>query len=727
MKFSNFSKISPIKKNEKSKISKSIINSPYIIEGEINKQKIIYDQKYSLKNFIPIKDEKNEIKIIGSGSFGNVYLSKNIVDKKIYAIKHMEKIKLLKILHSLKGIYNEIEIQSRISHENIIKILYTHEDKENFDLIMEYAENGNLFHYIRKKNGLNELQSFQLFIQVVNAVNFLHKNDLIHRDIKPENILLFNPNKNSHNIYLVKLCDFGWCVKINKDETRKTFCGTTEYMSPELIEHKGYSKEIDVWSLGILLYEMIHGYSPFRPKKKKFEEKEVFDNIKKHNIKFGKKISIRCKKLIYNLLDMNKNKRFKVEDIYNSDFVKYYEKNRIYIPLINEDIFDKNEYNKNNNNVINKNCICNNKIKKFNNSFVNKIPNDIYSMFVTKRNSRNKYEKINHSFDKDNIYSFINNIDKKDNRNKRNKNINKINIINSNSRINLNTEKIYFTKKLNNTNTSFEKTYKQKSITNLNSAKNSFYKIKNNKHYKKENENDTIKSDLFSQNFIKYIIKDFQSNNTNNIRKTPEIRNILFDTQIKESKEKNKNKLELGSSKEKQEKNNFKEIKIFNINLPQKINKNKNRIKYLTERNSKSKSKNKEKINNTNQRKKLNDIRIKKKQYNKNISAKSEKIYINKINNINYQNNNIKNFYIINNTNINKIENDYINKKEILFENYLKKVKINEKNINNNKESEISMTPKKNKDNTKINPIKLLGDFKKEYNHFHIINNDEKK
>ena len=144
----------------------------------------------------------------------------------------------------------------------------------------------------------------------------------------------------------------------------------------------------------------------------------------------------------------------------------------------------------------------------------------------------------------------------------------------------------------------------------------------------------------------------------------------------------------------------------------------------MTERNSKSKSKNKEKISNTNTRKQLN-IRIQKMRCN-NISPKSERMYINKINNINYQNNNINNFYIINNTNIG---NDYINKKEILFENYLKKVKINEKKnkINSSKESEISMTPKKNKDNTKINPIKLLGDFKKEYNHFHIINNDEKK
>ena len=103
---------------------------------------------------------------------------------------------------------------------------------------------------------------------------------------------------------------------------------------------------------------------------------------------------------------------------------------------------------------------------------------------------------------------------------------------------------------------------------------------------------------------------------------------------------------------------------------------------------------------------------------------------MNRINNINYQNNNINNFYIINNTNINNIKNDYLNEKEILFENYLKNVKIKEKNDvrnNNNSSQETvkNLTPKKNKDNVKINPIKLLGDFKIEFRRFY--NNDGKK
>ena len=102
---------------------------------------------------------------------------------------------------------------------------------------MEYAPKGNLFFYIQKNRCLSESKSFQFFIKIVNAIHFLHKNNYIHKDIKPENILLFDNN-------IVKLCDFGWCVEI-KDRPRKTYCGTTEYIAPEMINETFYGKEID--------------------------------------------------------------------------------------------------------------------------------------------------------------------------------------------------------------------------------------------------------------------------------------------------------------------------------------------------------------------------------------------------------------------------------------------------------------------------------------------------
>ena len=297
---------------------KFIPDSKYLVKGYIL-PKIVYDNTYELNNFVPVMD-KNNPRIIGSGSYGQVFLAFNTIDKKLYAIKHMEKDCLQNALHSLSGIYTEIEIQSRIRHPNIIQLLYVKETKTSFDLVMDYANSGSLFDYIRRNKGLSESKSFQLFIQVVNAIYFLHDNDLIHRDIKPENILLFDYNN-------VKLCDFGWCVRLNGGQ-RGTFCGTTEYMAPEMVNQKEYSKEIDVWSLGVLLYEMLHGYSPFIPNKKYFNEREVMENIKIHRLKFDKKVSEDCKDLIFHLLDENRGRRYKVEDIFYSNFVKRYENNK---------------------------------------------------------------------------------------------------------------------------------------------------------------------------------------------------------------------------------------------------------------------------------------------------------------------------------------------------------------------------------------------------------------
>jgi len=103
---------------------------------------------------------------------------------------------------------------------------------------------------------MDEKTAFHYFIQTAAAIQFIHSLDFVHRDLKPENILIDELNN-------VKLCDFGWCVRIDNGP-RKTFCGTYEYMAPEVVKEEEYSKSIDVWSLGVLLYEILHGYSPFR-------------------------------------------------------------------------------------------------------------------------------------------------------------------------------------------------------------------------------------------------------------------------------------------------------------------------------------------------------------------------------------------------------------------------------------------------------------------------------
>ena len=316
-------KIIRIKKKQSYTKNTKNHSSPYITYGFIAKN-IVYDKTYDLSNFVPEMNNNNKPIIIGNGSYGKVLLFRNIRDNKLYAIKHMDKKILKKSLKTLAGIYNEIFYQSRIFHHNIVRLLYVKETTQSFNLIMEYAKRGSLFYYIRDKKHLSEKESFNYFSQIINAVYFLHKNDLIHRDIKPENILLFDNN-------ICKLCDFGWCVKLDGKQ-RSTFCGTTEYMSPEIINKREYSKEIDIWSLGVLLYEMIHGYSPFKPDKEDFEAKEVIDKIKIHDIKFYINISHECRELICHLLDENAENRYKIEDIFNSKFIKKYENKKLFFP-----------------------------------------------------------------------------------------------------------------------------------------------------------------------------------------------------------------------------------------------------------------------------------------------------------------------------------------------------------------------------------------------------------
>ena len=170
---------------------------------------------------------------------------------------------------------------------------------------------------------------------MVNAVYFLHQNNIIHRDIKPENILLGEND-------LLKLCDFGWAKELTINK-RSTFCGTMEYMAPEIMGNEKYDFSVDVWSLGILLYELIMGHSPFRSKK----DRNIVIKIKLHDLVFdkNKNLSQECIDLIKGLLDSNPLTRLRLKDIFEHPFViinsKKAQKN--VIPRRKESLDDSNE------------------------------------------------------------------------------------------------------------------------------------------------------------------------------------------------------------------------------------------------------------------------------------------------------------------------------------------------------------------------------------------------
>ena len=357
--------------------SKSLVNSlkrrqsenlteqySFITSGDFG-EKINFNKKYSFNNFTKVI-EGIFPKQLGQGSFGRVFLVSHNETKELYALKTIEKRKILMTYGKLDNIYDEINIHSKLYHQNIIKLYNVYEDEETINIIMEYAKEGNLYHLIKKeKNGFSEQKSYEFFIQIINAVYYLHSNNIIHRDIKPENILIGDDNK-------LKLCDFGWAKELTL-ENRSTFCGTMEYMAPEIVGSENYDYSVDIWSLGILLYELLFGHSPFNAD----SNKNIIFNIKKHELNYdneNKKISNSCKDLIERLLNENPQKRLRIKDILEHPFIKKYSKKALLYTkksstIINEDKIN-NQLSKNLNDV-NNNNIHINKRDELNNMKVN--------------------------------------------------------------------------------------------------------------------------------------------------------------------------------------------------------------------------------------------------------------------------------------------------------------------------------------------------------------------
>ena len=277
--------------------------------GHLIPQASLYQSSsfYDVQNFEKVQSGFQS-KILGEGAFGVVYLVRHKQTNSYYAMKQIPKAKLKSI--DVSVIQNECQIHVMLSHENICKLYAYRSDEHYYYMIMEYECNGNLFTEIQKhKNGLKETKAHEYFFQLASAIYFLHSNGIIHRDIKPENCLL-DINKK------IKLCDFGWSTQ--SVIPRTTFCGTYEYMSPEIIGNRPYSRGVDIWSLGILLYEMLHGHSPFKAR----SQVQIQNNILCTTPVFKKNISKECKELITLLLNKDEERRITIEGVLQHEWVK---------------------------------------------------------------------------------------------------------------------------------------------------------------------------------------------------------------------------------------------------------------------------------------------------------------------------------------------------------------------------------------------------------------------
>lgn len=264
-------------------------------------------------------DYSFELKI-GDGAFGQVWRVKHKKTSKLYACKQVSKEKVFKMLEQFR---REVMIMYEISHPHIIRLYHHFEDLKYFYLIMELAEGGSLFSKLVTDKNFGEKVAFQYFCEVLSAVEYLHMHNpaIIHRDIKPENILL--DKKGS-----LKLTDFGWSNFSEEGVPRYTMCGTYEYLAPEMVKETGHTPAIDVWCLGILLFELFSGYTPFKASSKEL----VIENITKGKIKFPKNVPAQAKDLISKILERNPSKRISIEKIKSCDWYKSFENKKVLPP-----------------------------------------------------------------------------------------------------------------------------------------------------------------------------------------------------------------------------------------------------------------------------------------------------------------------------------------------------------------------------------------------------------
>ena len=209
---------------------------------------------------IPLKctwseDDFKILDTVCAGKFGIVKKALHKATGKTVALKIIPRAHL-KQFNCIDQVKTEIEIHTRLHHPYIIDCYGYFKDHEKIAIILEYADGGCLFNKKVTQSYLPEKEASAYIRQLIIALRYLHDLKVVHRDIKPENMLLKKGK--------IKLCDFGWAARMVNSQMRTSICGTLEYMSYELCASMKYDERVDIWSVGILAYELLTGDVPFK-------------------------------------------------------------------------------------------------------------------------------------------------------------------------------------------------------------------------------------------------------------------------------------------------------------------------------------------------------------------------------------------------------------------------------------------------------------------------------
>jgi len=238
------------------------------------------------------------IKVLGKGTFGKVVLSRYRKDGQLAAIKILKKAVIIakdEVAHTL----TENRVLQTCKHPFLTELKYSFTTAFHLCFVMEYVNGGELFFHLSRERRFTEHRTRFYGAEIILAIQYLHQNNVIYRDLKLENLLL-----DSHGH--IKIADFGLCKEeITYGATTKTFCGTPEYLAPEVLEDNDYGRAVDWWGVGVVMYEMMCGRLPFYSK----DHEKLFEMILLRSVQFPSDLSVNGQNILRGLLNKDPQHR----------------------------------------------------------------------------------------------------------------------------------------------------------------------------------------------------------------------------------------------------------------------------------------------------------------------------------------------------------------------------------------------------------------------------------
>jgi len=266
----------------------------------------------------PIKMSRNigpqsfsNLAMVGKGGFGKVNQVVFKETNEIFAMKILKKRHLIQT-NSVDNTIAEKDILRKIRHPFVVRLHYAFQTDAKVHLVMDFVNGGHLLHHMHKEAIFSEAQAKFYLAEVILALEHLHSLNIIHRDLKPENVLL---DSSGHCV----LTDFGFAKEnVLTPESCTSFCGTLEYMAPEVVKKSKYGKPADWWSVGILLYDMLVGHPPFQHK----NDHMLYKKILSDKLKIPTYFSKNCMDLLKGLLQRDLKQRSTIKEIKEHKFFK---------------------------------------------------------------------------------------------------------------------------------------------------------------------------------------------------------------------------------------------------------------------------------------------------------------------------------------------------------------------------------------------------------------------